>query len=86
VAAAYAAASPDDRAALDAGLGDPGLDLAGVHRLREIIRDTGALARAEERITVLTETALTALAGADVTAEARTVLTALAEAATKREL
>jgi geranylgeranyl diphosphate synthase type I len=86
VAAAYAAASPDDRAALDARLGDPGLDLAGVLRLREIIRDTGALARTEERITVLTETALTALAGADVTAEARTVLTALAEAATKREL
>jgi geranylgeranyl diphosphate synthase, type I len=86
VAAAFAAATPADRADLDAGLGDPGLDLAGVQRLRTVIRDSGALARTEERIATLTETALVALAGADIAAEARSVLEALAEAATKREV
>ncbi|HET6531077.1 MAG TPA: polyprenyl synthetase family protein [Actinoplanes sp.] len=86
VAAAFAAAAPDDRAELADRLGDPGLDLAGVQRLRTIIRDSGALARTEERITALTEAALTALAGADLPAEPRSVLEALAEAATKREV
>jgi geranylgeranyl diphosphate synthase type I len=84
VAAAFTAASAGQRAALDAGLGDPGLDDEGVARLRSIIRDTGALARTEERIGALTEAALTALAGADMEAEARSVLTELADAATRR--
>jgi len=86
VAAAFAAAPPAARAELDARLGDPALDLAGVRRLRAIIRDCGALARTEERITALTAAALSALAAADIETEPRTVLTELAEAATNRAL
>jgi geranylgeranyl diphosphate synthase type I len=89
VAAAFAAlesAAPGHcaRAVLAAGLGDPELDDAGVARLRMIIRDSGALARAEERIAVLTETALSTLDAAELESEARSVLHALAEAATRR--
>jgi geranylgeranyl diphosphate synthase type I len=84
VAAAFAAAGPAERVELDRGLGDPALDDAGVTRLRAIIHDTGALARAEDRITALTGSALAALAGADVDREARTVLSELAAAATQR--
>jgi geranylgeranyl diphosphate synthase type I len=86
VAAAFEVASADDRAALDAGLGDPGLDDAGVARLRAIIRDTGALARTEQRIDTLTTESLAALAGAEVEDEARRVLTELAGAATRRKV
>ncbi|HEY7273829.1 MAG TPA: polyprenyl synthetase family protein [Actinoplanes sp.] len=84
VASAFAAAPAADRAALDAGLGDPGLDDDGVARLRSIIRDCGALERTEHRIAALTDAALTALALADVDAEAGSVLTELADAATRR--
>jgi geranylgeranyl diphosphate synthase type I len=84
VAAALAAAPAQDRDELDAGLGDPALDLTGVERLRAMIRDSGALARTEERIAALTATALDALAAADIEAEPRSVLEGLAEAATKR--
>jgi geranylgeranyl diphosphate synthase type I len=84
VAAAYAAAGPAERAELDQGLGDTALDDEGVARLRAIIRDSGALARTEERIVTLTHTALAALAGADVDPEPRTVLEDLAVAATRR--
>jgi geranylgeranyl diphosphate synthase type I len=92
VAAAVEAAAPHDRAALRAGLGDPGLDTGGVTRLREIITRTGALARTERRITELTEAALAALAAArvdpaaDLDPEAADVLTDLATAATRRLL
>ncbi len=84
VAAAFAAAGPAERDALERGLGDPGLDDDGVARLRAIIDGSGALARTEERITVLAETAAAALAGADVEREAGTVLAELAVAATRR--
>ena len=86
VAAAFEAASADDRATLDQALGDPDLDEARVERLRAIIRDTGALARTEDRIVTLTTSALEALAAADVEAEARRVLQELAEAATRRKV
>jgi geranylgeranyl diphosphate synthase, type I len=81
VAVALDAADPVQHAALRAGLGDPAAD---VDLLREVIADTGALARTEARIAELTAQALDALAGADVTLEARTVLTELAGAATQR--
>jgi geranylgeranyl diphosphate synthase type I len=84
VASAFTAARPADRAVLDAGLGNPDLDDDGVAVLRSIIRDTGALARTEERISALTTAALTALQGAGIDAEARSVLTELADAATRR--
>ena len=46
-----------ERADLDRGLGGADLDDEGVARLRAIIRDSGALARTEERIVALTDTA-----------------------------
>lgn len=70
--------------ALRAGLGDPGLDQAGVEELRYIIRRTGALAEVEQRISALTRTALAALREAPITGEARTALGELAVAATDR--
>jgi geranylgeranyl diphosphate synthase type I len=85
VAAALAAAGPADRAALRAGLGRPDLDPAGVARLQEIIRGTGALHRTEQRITELTDRALTALAGTTwLDSEAAGALADLATAATSR--
>jgi geranylgeranyl diphosphate synthase, type I len=84
VASAFEAAPAADRAALDAGLGDPTLDDAGVARLRSIIRDTGALDRTERRIVELTDAALAALAAAAIDQEARAVLIELAAAATRR--
>ncbi|GAB1645972.1 polyprenyl synthetase family protein [Krasilnikovia sp. MM14-A1259] len=84
VAAAFAALDEAGRAALEAGLGDPGLDAVGVDRLRALIRGSGALARTEERIATLTTQALAALAAADVEPEARAVLHDLADAATRR--
>jgi geranylgeranyl diphosphate synthase, type I len=86
IAATFAAAPPADRDELDQRLGDPTLDDAGVTRLREIIANSGALTRTEERITVLTTSALSALAAAKIEPEARTVLEQLAEAATHRIL
>jgi geranylgeranyl diphosphate synthase type I len=84
IAAAFAALDDAGRAALDAGLGDQGLDDAGVDRLREIISGCGVLERTEERIAALTETALATLDGAKVEDEARSVLRDLADAATRR--
>jgi geranylgeranyl diphosphate synthase, type I len=84
VASAHAALGPAEQAELEARLGDPTLDDAGVERLRALIRASGALARTEERITVLTSTALAALAAAEMEAEAREVLLELADAATRR--
>jgi geranylgeranyl diphosphate synthase type I len=86
VAAAFAAAGPAERDELAARLGDPGLDDTGVRRLRSIIRDSGALARTEERIATLTERASAALAGTCVEPEARAALEALTEAATRRSV
>jgi geranylgeranyl diphosphate synthase type I len=86
VAAAHQAAGADERAELDARLGDAGLDGAGVARLRSIIADTGALQRTEERITELTATAVAALRAATVDADARAVLLDLADAATRRTI
>jgi geranylgeranyl diphosphate synthase type I len=84
VAAAFAALEAPARAELDAGLGDQGLDDDGVARLRMIIRESGALNRTEERITVLTEAALATLDAAGIEGEARSVLRDLADAATRR--
>jgi geranylgeranyl diphosphate synthase type I len=84
IAAAFAALGRAGRAELDAGLGNQSLDDAGVARLRGIVRDSGALDRAEDRITLLTGTALATLDAADVDPEARSVLLDLADAATNR--
>ncbi|HEX6870294.1 MAG TPA: polyprenyl synthetase family protein [Micromonosporaceae bacterium] len=84
VAAAFENASPGVAAELDAGLGNPRLEAAGVARLREIMIETGALARTEERISMLTDTALAALSKVDLADDAGDVLTDLAQAATRR--
>ncbi|MBB2941659.1 geranylgeranyl diphosphate synthase type I [Actinoplanes lutulentus] len=84
VASAFAVIDEPARAELDAGLGAPGLDDAGVERLRAIIRDSGALAATESRIDTLGAEALDALKQAPIEDEARSVLFALAEAATRR--
>jgi geranylgeranyl diphosphate synthase, type I len=84
VAAAFDAAEPAQRAVLAGGLGDPGLDGAGVDRLRQVIVETGALARTERRIAELTAGALDALDAVSLEPEARDMLAGLAAAATHR--
>ncbi len=87
MARAWAAADAEQRAALDAGLGDPGLDEAGVERLRAILMDTGALADTEHRIEVLAaeaEAALEASRG-DVDPAALEVFSGLLVGAVKRD-
>ncbi|MEV0940635.1 polyprenyl synthetase family protein [Micromonospora wenchangensis] len=84
VAAAVQAADEAGRELLLGRLGDPELDEDGVTRLRGLITGTGALARTEQRIVTLTDTALAALAGVDLDTEARQALVDLAIAATRR--
>ncbi len=84
VAAAFEAAGSAGRYELEAGLGDPALNSAGINRLRDIITDTGALARTERRIAELTDSALAALASAPLGATGAEVLAELASAATLR--
>ena len=84
VAAAFAALDGPRRVELDAALGDQCLDDAGVGHLRDLIRDSGALASTERRIDELMTAALAALAEADIDEEARRTLRALADAATRR--
>jgi geranylgeranyl diphosphate synthase type I len=86
VAAAYDGADEATANELRGGLGDAGLDDAGVARLREIIVATGALERTERRIASLTETALAALADLDLPEEPARMLASLAAAATSRAL
>ncbi|WP_249998205.1 polyprenyl synthetase family protein [Actinoplanes sp. M2I2] len=84
VAAAFAALGDADRAELDAGLGDQGLDDRRVDRLRALIRDSGALAATERRIDELMTSSLAALTAAPIDEDARDVLHRLADAATRR--
>jgi geranylgeranyl diphosphate synthase type I len=84
VAAAHAALDPAGQAELKERLGDPELDDAGVERMRTLIRESGALARTEERISTLTGTAVAELEGAEMDGDARAVLLELADAATRR--
>jgi geranylgeranyl diphosphate synthase type I len=71
-------------------LGNPELDCDGVDALREVIADTGALARVEALIEERTSEAVAALGldgpGGPVTAEAAEVLADLAVAATSRRV
>ncbi|THV38723.1 polyprenyl synthetase family protein [Glycomyces buryatensis] len=87
VARAWAAADEAQRAALDAGLGDPDLDRSGVERLRAILMDTGALADTEQRIEALASQAEAALEASrpDVEPEALHVFADLLVSAVKRD-
>ena len=84
VAEAFANAGSAARQELTADLGNPDLTGQGIDRLRDIITTTGALARTEQRITELTDTAVAALDARQLTADGMAVLTELAVAATRR--
>ncbi len=86
VACAFAVADDATAARLRAGLGNPDLDAAGVAELRQIIVETGALARTEERIAGLTEASLRALSSVDLVGGTTDMLVRLARAATRRAL
>ena len=85
VALAVQRADPSQAALVRRLLGDPGLDEAGVARLREVIVDTGARQTVEQLISDLVSTSRAALHRAPVTDEARTVLSGLVDAATSRD-
>ncbi|WP_040164138.1 polyprenyl synthetase family protein [Microbacterium gorillae] len=84
VAYAREGMSDADRAAFDARLGDVDLEEASITRMQDGIRDTGALARVEERIAQYQREADAALAAAPLTADAIEELSVLADAATRR--
>jgi len=77
-------ASPEQAQAVEALLGNPLLDGAGVDALRGIFVETGALRRVERLIDDLVATSTAALANAEIDAEARTALAELITAATVR--
>jgi len=84
VAYALQGATHDQAELLQRHLGDPHLDADGVAALRDVVVDTGALARVEELIDDGVRRSREALAGADVTDEGRAALDALVDAATAR--
>ncbi len=61
VAEAFARLDHAGRSQLEAGLGDPHLDLAGAERLRELLTDSGARAAVEDEVRASVATARTAL-------------------------
>ncbi len=85
VALALAAATPEQAARLEDGLGRTLTD-AEVAELQEVITRSGAADDVEARIAELTDEALAALAVADVEPDARAALRDLADAATRRAL
>jgi geranylgeranyl diphosphate synthase, type I len=86
VAMALEAATPGQAAVVRRHLGDPHLSEAGVTALREVITDTGALARVERLVDELVGDSMEALAAAPLEDEARGVLAELAVAATARSV
>ncbi|MCW2665223.1 MAG: polyprenyl synthetase [Frankiales bacterium] len=84
VAMALDAATPAQAAVVRRYLGDPHLEEAGVAALRDVLTDTGALARLERLIADLLDDAVVALHNAPVAPDAREVLLDLALAATSR--
>jgi geranylgeranyl diphosphate synthase type I len=77
-------ATREQAATVEAFLGDPALDAAGVGLLRSIIVGSGALDACEEMIGRYADEASAALAAAPITAEAREALSELTVAATVR--
>lgn len=88
VACAYEAADSAQRELLDTRLGDPELSTDAITALREVITDTGAVQRTENRIAALSERTEAALRDAKqlVDPQAAVVLTELADAAVRRQL
>ena len=84
IAATLNVASPAQRALFDQYFGKPDLDSAGVEALRQVIVETGALARVEKLIEEMTFNAHTALKSGEISNMASTMLEQMAQAATKR--
>jgi geranylgeranyl diphosphate synthase type I len=84
VAFALEAADAEGRALLSAALGDRDLDAATVDRVRDVVADSGALARAEALIDDRVQTARAAVRDAALPAEAAAALERLAVAVTDR--
>jgi geranylgeranyl diphosphate synthase type I len=84
IALAVERASTVQRAVLEAGLGNPALDAAGVAMLREVLVDTGALRTVELMIRERAARATTVLDGAPLTREGGDALRGLAAAAADR--
>jgi geranylgeranyl diphosphate synthase, type I len=85
VARAMSAASPDDRAFLDAHLGRADLTAKDAERIRDVIRATGALDATLETIERSRAAAAEVLAGAALDPAVATALTELADLAAARE-
>ena len=84
IAATLNEASPAQRALFDQYFGKPDLDSAGVEALRQVIVETGALARVEKLIEEMTFNAHAALKSGEISNMASTMLEQMAQAATKR--
>ncbi len=85
VAEALVRATPTQAAVFRRFLGDPALSAAGLAALREVVVETGAVQRVEDRIETLTRECLQALETLPlVDPEAATALRDLADAATRR--
>jgi geranylgeranyl diphosphate synthase type I len=84
VALAMDRATPEQAQLLRAGLGDRSLDQQAVHRLRQVLVDTGALDEVEKRIAARTNEARTGLRETAINPSARAALDDLAVAATQR--
>ncbi|WP_214057931.1 polyprenyl synthetase family protein [Nocardioides aquaticus] len=80
VAWAEEGASPGQRAALRRHLGDPEVDADGLAEVREVLVDTGALARVEARITELVGAAAADLATVPLDDGSRAALDGLSSA------
>ena len=84
VALAFQAADPAQRGLLESGVGDPALSADGVARLREVLEQTGAHERVEQRIVQRAGEAARCLTGAPLQPEAAQALLELAQAAAHR--
>jgi geranylgeranyl diphosphate synthase, type I len=76
---------PEVAKEIGVAVGDPGLDAAGVDRVRDLLTDLGAVEAVEHRITALTTQALDTLAVARLAEPAGRRLAELAVAATARQ-
>ncbi|MEV4349463.1 polyprenyl synthetase family protein [Actinoplanes sp. NPDC049596] len=76
--------APAQKARVDALLGAPTLDAAGIGTLREIMTDTGALEAVENMISDLLDHSVAALDATPLDEATRPVLAGLARAATER--
>ena len=86
IALAAERATPTQSELLRRHLGDPALGLDGIESLRDVLRDTGALADTEKLIDDLLQRSMDSLAASDVDEESRSALEGLATAATRRSV